>query len=488
MDVAKPIAATDRTVRFGPTDREPLPYALVPFEVGPGAHAIRISLDYADAAASADGADGNIVDLGLLGPGPTDVGRAAFRGWSGSERLIVVVGEHAATPGYRPGPIRPGTWHVLLGLYQILPSGCTATVRFEAYSVMPPLPDQPPAAQPVPALTGQIVAEPMPNIAKSERWIPADLHAHTIHSDGVEDVGSLARRAHASGLEALFVTDHNTDAHLLDLGQTEPPALLAGEEVTTYRGHLNAIGIEQWVEFRYATPAGVAIAIQEIHAQDALASVNHPTSSGIPWLHGTDLDFDCVEVWNGPWSAEDDQAVAWWESILATGRHTVAVGGSDTHGPGPNEQAVGTPTTWLRACGLERDSLVSAIRAGRVVLTRDPHLPPPTLTAEHAGRRASIGDTMIVGMSGDSVLVRWTLDGLNPTASATVPDGLGAHPRRRVRLVGDGHVQHEAPAFAEGAWRVARGDQISRIRLEVRETNGDLVCLTNPIFFEETAT
>jgi hypothetical protein len=472
LDTA-PISASTLSVRLEPDDRGAHPYVLVPFEVPGGTRAVRVELAY-EAAATAAGA-GTILDLGLIGPGRTD-DPEAFRGWSGSERSLVVVGETAATPGYRPGPITAGTWHVLLGLYRIDPAGTTANLRVEPLPADPPIPGGAAARLPAPAaaVTGA-AASPE---TRERRWIPADLHAHTLHSDGVETVAELAARARGRGLEALFVTDHNTDAHLPDLDPGATPALLPGEEVTTYRGHLNALGIDSWIEFRHTSADGVAAAIAAIHSQGGIASVNHPTSADMPWRHGTALDLDAVEVWNGPWSAEDDAALDWWEAILSGGRRVTAVGGSDTHGPGPGEQPVGTPTTWLLAAGTDRAPLVDAIRSGRVILTRDAATPPPELWVERRGDRAGVGETLATDAGASAPVAHWRL-----RRGAVTDAGIR---ERRVRLVVDGVVWDDVEVGdrSGGSLPLAGAERASRVRLEIREPGGELVAATNPVYLE----
>jgi hypothetical protein len=79
-----------------------------------------------------DRAEGaNVIDLGLFEPGPLALGSTAFRGWSGGERTTVFVGADEATPGYWPGPLTPGRWHILLGLYKISPAGVDVEMRIE---------------------------------------------------------------------------------------------------------------------------------------------------------------------------------------------------------------------------------------------------------------------------------------------------------------------------------------------------------------------
>lgn len=474
-ETTDPAAITTATldVRVGPAGDGGDPYLLVPFEVPPGGRAVRLTVAFPTSAHTARAPEGAVVDLGLFGPSGPGEGDA-FRGYSGSERGVVVVGERSATPGYRPGPIEPGVWRILLGSYRVPPGGVPVTLTLEALAGEPPVPggvsSRPAGPRPTTAGPDRRVpgATPM-------RWIPVDLHAHTLHSDGAETPAELAARARARGLEALFVTDHNTDAHLPDLPGASLPVLLPGEEVTTYGGHLNALGITSWVDFRCHAPDGVASAVAEVHRQGAIASVNHPASPGDPWRHGAALDIDAVEVWNGPWSAEDDAALAWWEGLLSDGRRVTAVGGSDTHGPAPGEQPVGTPTTWVRASAPTLRDILGAVRRGNVVVTRDPATPPPELWVETPDGRASVGETISAARppaTSAAPLARWLL-----------PDafGVGEDAGLRTRLIADGTAVHEAEArdARSGAWPCP--PTAGRLRLEVRDAGGALIAATNHV-------
>ena len=81
----------------------------VPFEVPAGTSLIQVRLDY-------DRSAGAVLDLGCAGP-------EGFRGWSGGARQEFEVGAGRATPGYLPGEILPGVWHVWLGLHRVPPEG-----------------------------------------------------------------------------------------------------------------------------------------------------------------------------------------------------------------------------------------------------------------------------------------------------------------------------------------------------------------------------
>src|SRR6266581_1596266 len=112
----------------------------LPVEVPPGASGLRVELDYER--------NGAVVDLGCIGPG-------GFRGWSGGARRSFVITADAATPGYLPGELEPGTWQVILGLHQLSSAGTSYRLLAEVTSTRgalqpepvpgtPPLPDRPP--------------------------------------------------------------------------------------------------------------------------------------------------------------------------------------------------------------------------------------------------------------------------------------------------------------------------------------------------------
>lgn len=358
--------------RLERADRERDPYRHVPFEIPPGVRALRIELRH-DPPGSADHPDdGAVLDLGLIGPGSVAIGTEAFRGWSGSERASVLVGETRATPGYRPGPITPGQWNVILGLYGIPDGGCRYTLDIELLDSEPGAP-----------------ADPLPTIRQAgsgqgvgQRWYACDLHVHSVHSDGADELPALAATARRVGLDVLASTDHNTDSHhpwLAAAGETAGVALLPGEEVTTYGGHMNAIGATTWVDFRHRTAAGIRGAIDAIHAAGGLASVNHPRGNACAWAFGDDLPVDLIEVWNGPWSGADEESLAWWYELVAAGRRPTPVGGSDCHDVGNPDTPLGTPTTWVLAGDPSRASIIDALASARVALTSSPSDAPPLI-------------------------------------------------------------------------------------------------------------
>src|SRR5438067_10824017 len=127
--------STEHAGRWTLEDRFASPWHYLPVEVPAGTAGLRVELEY-------DRADGAVLDLGCLGPG-------GFRGWSGGARREFVITPDAATPGYLPGELEPGTWQVMIGLYRVPAGGAEYQVAAETNSspgrlAVPPGPAPPP--------------------------------------------------------------------------------------------------------------------------------------------------------------------------------------------------------------------------------------------------------------------------------------------------------------------------------------------------------
>src|SRR5438067_13377615 len=131
-------ASTTHRGRWSLADRFVSPWHYLPVEVPPGTHALRVDLAY--------DTSGAVLDLGCFGPG-------GFRGWSGGARSWFVLTPDAATPGYLPGELEPGTWQVAIGIYRTPADGVdyeiTATLSSTPGKLAPePGPQPPPALAP----------------------------------------------------------------------------------------------------------------------------------------------------------------------------------------------------------------------------------------------------------------------------------------------------------------------------------------------------
>jgi hypothetical protein len=443
-------------------------YAYVPFEMPGHATRLEVRLDYSHRI----GSDplltgGNTVDLGVFDARGIGYLTAGFRGWSGSERSSFFIGETEATPGYLAGPLVPGTWNILLGLYKIAPEGCTYRVTV-TIAVEPGGSNTATLPAPVGSLPVSVPRGP------SVPWLRGELHCHTWHSDGDTSPADLVRLARERGLDLLAITDHNTTSSQRELARLGDPGLvlIRGMEVTTFKGHFNVWGISDWVDFRVTRPEEMAAALRFASERGALTCCNHPKPSGPPWDYRSVTNYDCIEVWNGPWTPLNQVALDFWASQLAAGRRIPATGGSDWHRRRELEQASprapGIPTVWVHVPGAATEATVlEAIRQGHVSLSDRPDGPFVELRA----------GTDFSALCGD-VVPRPDDNRLRVRVHCRWAQGL------ELRILDQRGILHQQllsePEETE-ILDLAIADSLF-VRAELRAPNQDLRGLTNPIY------
>jgi len=314
--------------------------------------------------ACADDQSNPPVDLGIRGP-------AGIRGWSPSGNDHVHIDRISASYGYLPGPIEPGRWHVMLGAVEPSDPHATYTVTIK--------------------LSNGLDA-PRQVLRSGPGWFAGDLHVHSGHSDGyqdgeghhapvlVRDLVALAEKAH---LDFLAVTDHNTASHWIDVDRTQAAApdllLLHGREVTTARGHFNAVGERRFTDYRLNFGLPMPSLLSDVGSDGSFLSINHPWLKSDAWCAGcgwADRDPKTigsvagVEVVNGSTPTSDGESPGWiwWADALNAGARLVAVGGSDVHDPRGGGARLGYPSTVVWASDLSEPAIVAGLKAGRVFL------------------------------------------------------------------------------------------------------------------------
>src|SRR5262245_26081480 len=105
----------------------------------------------------------------------------------------------------------------------------------------------------------------------------ADLHIHTLASDGVSSVAEILERAEAIGLDVIAITDHErVDAAHAARAMAEARGMrvkvIVGEEISTRGGHLVALFIDE----RIRPWGSLRDAVRQVHDQGGLAIVAHP--------------------------------------------------------------------------------------------------------------------------------------------------------------------------------------------------------------------
>ena len=213
--------------------------------------------------------------------------------------------------------------------------------------------------------------------------IAAELHCHTVHSDGTFQPAELAESARANGLDLIALTDHNTMSGYADLAETGLP-FIRGIEWTTFYGHMLVLGQKRFVDWRDASPDTIDAKIAEVHRAGGLAGIAHPFQQGSPMCTGCYWDFrvkdwsqaDYMEVWHGsefpPLSRHNVRAKRMWLELLNRGFHIAPVHGRDWHRDAysPDPQAC----TYLDTDIADEEHALEAIARGRTQISLGPEL------------------------------------------------------------------------------------------------------------------
>jgi hypothetical protein len=453
----------------------------IPVDVPSGVREIEVSYDY-QSTPTPVGITANVIDIGMFDPSGHDLGNAeGFRGWSGGARRSFRISRGAATPGYLPGPITPGRWHVVLGPFTVVPPGVDWTVTVTLH-----FGDGGPKFEATPA--------PRAVLGSGPGWYRGDLHLHTVHSDGRRSPAEMVAAARAAGLDYFVSTEHNTSSASLYWGQHAGTDLLVvnGEEVTTRDGHWLAVGLPAgaWIDWRYRSVDGALPRfLKQVRGLGGLAVIAHP-SVPIPstgWTQGPLEQADAIEVWNGPWTMDDEGTLDRWHEMLVAGTFRPAIGASDSHRP---DQPVGLPQTVVKADDLSVGALVAALKAGRAWLAESSAV-TLDLTAAGPSGSATCGERLAAGPA-DVVTIDLQVTGV-PGCVATLIGPLGPIAVGQAAADGTVTLEQSLPAATAPFVRAeVRRPASSPADVPTDPTSDSvattMVALTNPVFVGAPAT
>jgi hypothetical protein len=446
-------------------------FVYVPVEVPAGVREIKVAYTY-DRPPVPAGTPGNALDIGVFDERGTDLGGRGFRGWSGGARTEFFLRADDATPGYLPGPVNEGTWHIALGPYTVAPQGLT-------YEITVTLTYGEPGAVAMPAYP------PSRARGRGRAWYRGDCHLHSWYSDGRRTPAQIAALAREAGLDFINSSEHNTHsahAHWADLAGDDLLILL-GEEVTTRNGHVVALGTDPgtFVDWRYrARDNRFGRFARRIRHAGGLVVPAHPhaTCVGCNWKFGFG-EADAVEVWNGPYTPDDEVSLADWDSMLVAsarsgdGRWIPAMGNSDAH---RDPDTVGHPQTVVLADDLTREAIQDGIRAGRSYVAESSRVSVAFTASGGRGEHAGIGERLKVGRD-TPVTVRLEVTGAPRCTARFVTDQGVLFTSAPLPVSGEGVVQ----------WRTT-ASYAAYVRAELRHETaagpvpGALAAFTNPIF------
>jgi predicted metal-dependent phosphoesterase TrpH len=186
----------------------------------------------------------------------------------------------------------------------------------------------------------------------------ADMHLHTLYSDGTADLRGLLDHVELhTDLDLIAITDHERidgafRAREIHAAGSYSFELVVGEEVTTRRGHLLALFVGE----RIPALRPLVETVERIHAAGGIAIAAHPLAPLTPSLGRRSLvalqaemraerRLDGIELMN-PSAAGRSRRISRRrlnEGLL----HLPAVGNSDAH----VLEGIGTAWTWFPGSG-----------------------------------------------------------------------------------------------------------------------------------------
>jgi len=183
------------------------------------------------------------------------------------------------------------------------------------------------------------------------------IHVHSVYSDGTGTVEEIARTADRQGLDFLILTDHNTLRSKAEgkEGRHDRTLVLIGDEISTAGGHYLALRVPREIPAREEAQW----TMEQVSAAGGLGFIPHPFWKKSPWKGPVDQGFTGIEIYNAAddatsekfplfpgfwtvatgsdfsivqWLDRPAPALAFWDRMLAEGRHVIGIGGADAHG------------------------------------------------------------------------------------------------------------------------------------------------------------
>ncbi len=202
------------------------------------------------------------------------------------------------------------------------------------------------------------------------RVLQGDFHVHTRYSDGLLFPFDAVLVAHRAGLDVIGITEHNiifpAQMAAWFARRFGGPMVLIGEEVTTHKFHLIALGLTRTASWRLPLRS----LLEDIHAQGAVAIAAHPVE--MYW----DIYAEVIDLLDGaevvhPIAFRQDRErgfsyqdmVSFFERHQPSHPRLAAIGSSDFHGM----KSLGICRTYLFVSEASEEGVLEAIREGRTV-------------------------------------------------------------------------------------------------------------------------
>jgi len=322
-------------------------YQEIPFEVPAGVEGMEISFTYEMKPKEGERTfEKNKLDFGVLDQNGRQVGV------SPEKRISTYISESYSDWAFRKVAAAEGTWTVVIGVFFLLKQGVEVNIGIKFYM-------------------------------KETRWLKGNPHTHSLHSDGHRTLEELVRMAEKRGLDFMAITDHYTYTYPDALPSTKKVCLIAGNEFTTNRGHMNFYcpTLPYTANYYVQGREGFQKISEEADKNGAIKSICHPSCHFFPWELGfEDFEWHLLEIWNSPMRADNLESFALWDRMLTAGRKVSAIGGSDYHQNYAGVNLITLPTTHVYSPSNTPSDIVDAMVKGKVVVTAQPDSSFPTIT------------------------------------------------------------------------------------------------------------
>lgn len=318
------------------------------------------------------------------------------------------------------------------------------------------------------------------------RWIAAELHTHTLHSDGRFTVPGLCECAKRHGLEMIALTDHNTLSGIEELTDELAAATIPairGIEWTAYYGHMLVLACGEYVDWRETARTDMDRKIRMVRQGGGLVGIAHPFAIGSPVCTGCYWEYDVsawddvnyIEVWSGEFPAihrgRNGRAEEMWQGLLDRGYRIAATYGRDWHVEGEDQAPWGCTYLAVDAAGPEEG--LKAIAGGRTMVTMGPR-PIAEIVEERTGREVYPGDTvqagsrltMRLGLDMEHRREEWERFGFIPETARVI--GPGGRILAETCLKPEGRLRFAAP---ENYFRIVYEGQVMDRRCAIAFTS-----------------
>ena len=388
----------------------------------------------------------------------------------GPVSLALDLSESAASLGGIAGAITAGEWRAQLDLER--------TAFTVDYQLKIELSDLEPVRQPIQTMATLETA------IQTAGWYRGELHSHSTHSDGREDVAAVVASAVHHKLDFISLTDHFTTAGWAELERLAPANLcvMRGLEITGHRGHANLHGLGTWVKPFVDEPQSWSIndAARAAHAQGALFCVNHPFALDLGWrYHEFDWGLcDLLEIYHHQEGEGNTRQLALWDEMLRAGQRITGVAGIDSHDPFRGRHRLGQVVTVVHADALEPQAILSGLKRGTAYVSLGTEL---SFTAKSGSGQADMGETLLAE---NTVQLEIKLTRLE-------------YPARLVVLKNGWYYTHvDLPASVAQTVTLEDNDVMNgyyRLEVYARAVQGQIgsgrewaqtLCLSNPIYIE----